>query len=501
MVIWMSLNSYNEKKLDELPRTEVDALIERAKNSQWRQKYHVQPIFGELGHPTVFIHHKHHYHVFYQWFPLGADKDIPYWYHVTSHDLSLFENKGIFIKPNSLYDDLGAFSGDALSFDDSLMVFYHGRWMRAGNRIESLLSGEMNEREKFDKDTTIVDIEMDNFELTKIKDPALFQHKQDLYFITGAMNAEEYGRLAVFKADDEYIRYKGELTTGFNEFGYQWEFPDIIDINGKTLLSFCPKGIDKYQNHYHNMFQAGYMIGEIDFDRLEMIHGPFFEFDNGFDFYAPRLTKSPKGKTILIGWMGMKNGEYPTDEDGWRHCLTIPRELTIVKNKLRQVPAQNLELMRGEPIEAEGYITQFPHKMRDFAGDNYEMIIDIEENTSSILYVKLRLSHREETVLKYDQETGEFTLDRGLSGRLPKDVDGAVRKVVLTEPLKQIRIFMDISSIELFLNDGEAVMSARIFPAHDATGVELSTETGECQTKITQYPLNAFQNAPIVNKR
>lgn len=497
----MNSEGNNERKLDELPRADVEALIDRVKASKWRQRYHVQPLFGELGHPTVFVHFKHHYHIFYQWFPLGADKEIPYWYHVTSHDLSLFENQGIFIKPDSLYDDLGAFSGDALTFDDELMVFYHGRRKKSDETIDALLTGVMNTREKFDKDNTTIDLEVGDIDLKNIKDPTLHQYKQDLYMITGATNDDDYGRLAVFKADDEYIRYMGELTTGFNEFGYQWEFPDIIDIDGKVLLSFCPKGIDKYQNHYHNMFQAGYMIGDIDFEHLEMIHGPFYEFDNGFDFYAPRITKSPKGKTILIGWMGMKNSEYPTDEDGWRHSLTIPRELSIVKNELRQIPAQNLELMRGEPIEAEGYITQFPHKMRDFEGESYEMIIDIHENTSSILYIKLRLSHREETVLKYNQHTNEFTLDRGLSGRLPKDVDGTTRNVVLKEPLKQLRIFMDISSIEIFINEGEAVMSARIFPAHDATGVELSTETGECQTKITQYPLNAFKNEAILNKR
>lgn len=497
----MMSNESNIRKLDELPRAEVDEMIRHSASSPWRQKYHVQPLFGDLGHPTVFVHFNHNYHVFYQWFPLGASKEVPYWYHVTSHDLSLFENKGIFIKPDSLYDDLGAFSGDALAFEGELMVFYHGRRKKGPDTIDALLTGVMNAREKFDKDNTIVDMDFNGIELTKVKDPTLYQHKNELYIISGAMNELEYGRLAVFRAEADGFQYIGELTTGFNEFGYQWEFPSIIEIDGKTLVSFCPKGIDKYQNHYHNMFQAGYMIGDIDFERLEMIHGPFYEFDNGFDFYAPRITKSPKGKTMLIGWMGMKNSEYPTDVDGWRHSLTIPRELSIVKNKLRQRPAQSLELMRGEPIEAEGYITQFPHKMRDFEGDHYEMIIDIHENTSSILYIKLRLSHREETVLKYDRDSNVFTLERGLSGRLPKDVDGTSRQVVLEEPLKQVRIYMDISSIEVFINDGEAVMSARIFPASDATGVELSTETGECQTKITQYPLKPFQNEPILNKR
>lgn len=491
----------NVKKLDELPRAEVESLAEEAMNSPWRQKYHVQPVFGELGHPTAFIHFNHNYHVFYQWFPFGADNSVPYWYHVKSHDLSLFENKGIFIKPDSLYDTLGALSGDVYAFDSELFMLYHGRRKKGSKTIDSLLSGIMNEREKFDKDSTIIDVESEEIELHNIKDPVLYQHKQDLYIISGAMNAMEYGRLAVFKAYEDSFRYMGELTTGFNEFGYQWEYPDIIEIDNQVLLAFCPKGIDKYQNHFHNMFQAGYIIGEIDLDNLEMLHGSFIEFDYGFDFYAPRLTKSPKGKTLLMGWMGMKDSSYPTDASGWQHCLTIPRELSIVDNKLRQVPVDSIKLMRGEPVEAEGYITQFPHKMRDFEGDSYEMIINILENTSSLLYMKFRLSHREETVLKYDSASKEFTLNRGLSGQLPEDVDGVERTVILDNPLWQVRIFMDVSSIEVFINDGEAVMSARIFPRDDATGVELSTETGECHTNIIQYPMKHFPDEAIINKR
>ena len=36
------------RKLDELPRTEVEALAAEAMNSPWRQKYHVQPVFGDF---------------------------------------------------------------------------------------------------------------------------------------------------------------------------------------------------------------------------------------------------------------------------------------------------------------------------------------------------------------------------------------------------------------------------------------------------------------------
>ena len=40
---------------------------------------------------------------------------------------------------------------------------------------------------------------------------------------------------------------------------------------------------------------------------------------------------------FLIGWMGLPDTQYPTDEEGWAHCLTIPRELTIEEDSYANV--------------------------------------------------------------------------------------------------------------------------------------------------------------------
>lgn len=68
----------------------------------------------------------------------------------------------------------------------------------------------------------------------------------------------------------------------------------------------------------------------------------------------------------------------------------------------------------------------------------------------------------------------------------------------LDSPLNKLQIFMDVSSLEIFINDGEAVMSARIFPEEDARGVELSTETGQCYVNLVRYDLKPFENEKII---
>ena len=60
----------------------------------------------------------------------------------------------------------------------------------------------------------------------------------------------------------------------------------------------------------------------------------------------PQTFVDKHGKRILIGWMGLPDIDYPTDSEGWAHCLTIPRELTIENGKLKQRPLKALETLR-----------------------------------------------------------------------------------------------------------------------------------------------------------
>ena len=73
-------------------------------------------------------------------------------------------------------------------------------------------------------------------------------------------------------------------------------------------------------------------------------------FDRGFDFYAPQSFEDESGRRILIGWMGIPDADYtnPTEEAGWQHALTIPRELSVRDGKLIQEPIEELKQLRSE---------------------------------------------------------------------------------------------------------------------------------------------------------
>jgi sucrose-6-phosphate hydrolase SacC (GH32 family) len=62
-------------------------------------------------------------------------------------------------------------------------------------------------------------------------------------------------------------------------------------------------------------------------------HGALHELDAGFEFYAPQTTLSADGRRLLVGWMGVPDGEemrQPTVAQGWIHQMTCVRELSTV---------------------------------------------------------------------------------------------------------------------------------------------------------------------------
>ncbi|MDT3984797.1 GH32 C-terminal domain-containing protein, partial [Staphylococcus ureilyticus] len=72
-------------------------------------------------------------------------------------------------------------------------------------------------------------------------------------------------------------------------------------------------------------------------------------------------------------------------------------------------------------------------------------------------------------------------------------VEGKTRSTYLDTPLSQLQMYVDTSSIELFCNDGERVMTSRIFTDDDAIGFKASTESGQAFLNFTKYDIKGGQ--------
>jgi beta-fructofuranosidase len=245
-----------------------------------------------------------------------------------------------------------------------------------------------------------------------------------------------------------------------------------------------PQGVAPDGMLYHNEHQCGYLVGDLDYENVKYRHGAFVEMDRGFEFYAPQTLVDAKGRRIMIAWMGMPDQyeqKHPTIPFKWIHSLTLPRELKLVGSKVHQVPLEEMKMLRGDGISYAGAELANEEKQFDgVEGDVMELGLDDISGTFERLEITLRGNAR----FIYNKETKLATLERASFAHGQTEA----RNCYLEE-LNSLRIFVDKSSIEIFINDGEEVFSARQFAYPENKGYSFASK-GYVSFDLNKWNLN-----------
>ncbi|MEC0124894.1 glycoside hydrolase family 32 protein [Paenibacillus pabuli] len=480
------------RRIEQAEPGEIGKLEDLISACAWRQHYHIQPITGLLNDPNGFSYYQGYYHLFYQWFPLGTEHGMKYWYHTRSTDLVDWENVGIGIHPGDTYDSHGAYSGSAIEKEGQLYLLYTGNtrdrdWIRHPYQCLAI----MDESGSITKVDQPVISEVPSGYTEHFRDPKVWQQGDTYYCVIGAQRVDQTGCTVLYHSSDlRNWTFLGEIHTGLPNFGYMWECPDYLEMQGQGVLIFSPQGIESQGDEYQNIFQSGYLIGgPLDLQTRQFEHGPFQELDRGFDFYAPQTMQAPDGRRILVGWMGLPDLEYPTDKSGWAHCLTIPRQLSLREGKLIQQPVSEMVKLRGdsEGTPMEFTIDNETRSFPDFAGMAYELECEIRDFDAEVVGIELRASAEEKTVLQYDRLTQKVVLDRSRSGAALADQNGNVRRCTLNADVLKFHVFMDSSSVEIFVNDGEEVFTSRIFPRKESVEIRFFAQGGKAEFQASKW--------------
>lgn len=484
------------RPLNSESQAEYEALCEQAKNGKWRQKFHIQPPAGLLNDPNGFCWHDGRFHLFYQWFPLGAIHGLKYWHHLTSKNLVDFQSLGIGIAPDTIEDSHGAYSGSALSQGKNLLIAYTGNhrtahWERIPyQRTAILTDGVLTKNPPF-----LSGAPKGYTEHTR--DPKIWQESDGAFgMVLGAQRENKTGTVLYLKnIDGLNWDLKGEINLGDLNAGYMVECPDYFSLknnghqtnakhetecpdyfslknNGHQtnnqyeylfnenksealdVLFFCPQGLDNYPN----IFQCGYVMGHFDKSALTFKHSGFQELDYGFEYYAVQTCLTENNERIAIGWFGLPDMSCPSASEGWAHCLTLPRMISLENGQLYQRPIPALEALRTN----------------EHNGVHYELILNNPDNEP--FEFNLRVNDKERTVLTYNGSALIF--NRLESGLLPEpEIEVAPNKCTHIRELSiknihKIQLFSDTSSLEIFINDGQYVMSGRIYPQSLANGIK-----------------------------
>ena len=170
-----------------------------------------------------------------------------------------------------------------------------------------------------------------------------------------------------------------------------------------------------------------------------------------------RTLKADDGRVLLFAWMGMSETDYgrtPSAAHGWDQALAMPRELHWRDGHLWQTPLAELRALRGPATRQDGRVPARFHSrrcrllLRPEAGD-------------------LTLRIFEDAVLRFSAADRLLTLEMG-------PVCGAGRDVrpMRLDRLEELELYLDGSTLEVFVNGGWATLTSRIFGAGDTLALD-----------------------------
>ena len=417
--------------------------------------WHLAPVTGLMNDPNGFIWFAGRYHLFYQWNPLGCDHRYKCWGHWSSADLVQWQHEPMALMPDEEYDRNGCYSGSAVDNQGVLTLCYTGNVkFDDGSRTAWQCLAVQNEAGGFDKLGPV--LPLPEGYTGHVRDPKVWQHKGKWYMVLGAQDVQKRGKVLLYQSADLHSwqpcdEIAGHGANGLVDAGYMWECPDLFELDGTHVLICCPQGLAREPHCYRNTYPSTWMSGDFHYDDAKFGHGALHELDAGFEFYAPQTTLAADGRRILIGWMGVPDGEemlQPTIEHGWIHQMTCPRELHFRDGTLWQTPIRELQQLREEEQNWQGSADTAP--VLDAGRLEFELKTDapVKVNFANTLWLNLdeKGIRLERKSLQHDEILTRYW-------------DGKVTS---------LRVLCDSSSVEIFINEGEGVMSSRYFPGNPA---------------------------------
>lgn len=476
-------NGINKKHHEEIQKAneEIARRKDTVKNSKFRLKYHFMAPTGWINDPNGLVQFKGEYQLFYQHYPYDSKWGPMHWGHAKSKDLVHWEHLPVALAPSEPYDSgnvpgHGCFSGSAVVDGNELVLIYTGHVdQKDPMQVQCIATSENGiEFEKHPQNPVVPQYPKDGS--PDFRDPKVWSHDGKWYMVVGSHKDGKGKALLYVSTNLRDWNYVGVAAESDGTQGDMWECPDLFRLQQKHVLLVSPMFGKQNEKPF-------YVIGEMDYE-----YGVFTQqiqrtLDYGFDFYAPQTLLDDKGRRIMIGWMEKWLTKMPSQKHGWAGAMTIPRELVLEKGIIvKQKPVTELESLRTNEKILDSFIVEDFIILDELEEDTAEVIIDFDMNNSSAATfgILLRCSEdgAERTEILVDTANKEILVDRNHAGVGEKGISKAPFNINEDGKI-QLRIFLDTTSVELFVNDGEQVITNRIFPDESSRMFKLFAKQGK----------------------
>ena len=434
-----------------------------------RPQIHFTPEANWMNDPNGLVYLADEYHLFYQHNPNGNTWGHMSWGHAVSTDLLHWQHLPIALREyrdKTTGDSTMIFSGtvvvdknNSAGFGNNAMVAIYTSHVHKNNSVlvqhQSMAFSNDKGRtwKRYDKNP-ILDIKRIDF-----RDPKVFWYEPQQKWVMALVVPDLF--TVQFYDSKNLLDWK--LTGEFKGAGDDsriWECPDLYELpienesKSKWILSLSgghPQGA--------KFVGMQYFVGEFDGNTFHRDSAGQSEqyIDYGKDFYAGIIYNNldhPQKKKVMLGWVNnwAYGNQIPTSP--WRGAMSIPRELSLVKTNngifLKQQPILGLETIRGKKIDAmENQVFTSAFEFSAVLTGETTLSLMAEGNRQLTLsYVK-----------------GEFSIDRTKTETDFQADFASVDSYTVPQypPSIKIRVIVDQSILEVFINDGEAALTEQFF--------------------------------------
>lgn len=499
-------------------------------SDRFRPIYHFVSPESWMNDPNGLCFWKGNWHLFYQAYP--PEDTRQHWGHAISKDLIHWRDLPYAIYPSP---ERAVFSGSTLVEDDRAIAMYHGT--AVGNIVAVSSDPLLLNWEKVTGKAVIPLKGSTGFSLPySVFDPCIWK-KDTLYYSLSA-NRSPTGPGSRPVRANSLFRSK-DLT--------RWEYMhEFVKDDRFTLIGddgacpyFWPIGDRYIMNFFSHMSGGQYLLGDYDKQNDKFVVTSAGKYNHGAvgpsGVHAPSAAPDGKGGVIVI--FNMNPGK-PTE--GWNQIMTLPRRLTLIsKDELGQEPVGDIASLRHNHKHI-GTMTLPANReivLKEINGNAMEISAEIDPKNAQLIEMNvLRSPNKEEyTRIIFFKEKG-FT--KGLEYKsgpetalMPADLVSLVtgdKPVIQTRSTSsslisiessysstlpdnrlrppetapfllnpgetvKLRIFIDKSVVEVFVN-GKQCVAVRVYPGRDdSTGVSIRAQGQDAELKS----LDAWQMKSI----
>ncbi|MCM3632110.1 glycoside hydrolase family 32 protein [Paenibacillus camelliae] len=459
---------------------------------KFRPQFHLTPPQGPMSDPNGMVYVAGEYHQFYQFtgrWGHAVSKDLIHWEHLP---LALVSDELGDIWSGSCVVDHHNSSGLFQDQFGMVAIFTH---FKDGLQSQSMAYSHDRGRSwiKYSGNPVIANPGLKDF-----RDPKVLWHEESSRWVMiVSVDREVY-----FYSSENLIDWRYESSFGRDQ-GSQaavWECPDLfkLPVTGEEGIGKWVLHISIGDNRQTDGSHAQYFIGEFDgtcFINDDATGKEINWTDYGQDFYAAvTYSDIPQqdGRTVWLGWTS--NWKYPFagPTEPWKGGMSLPRSLSLKRSKegklrLVQQPITELEKLRKLASSMQDVTVSSDKLQIGYEGQSFELVATVSWGDAAAFGVRVCVSDQEATEIGYRPFQDEVYVDRHRSclsefiSREGKPFHFGKQFVAAHEAKdKQItlRLFVDQSVVELFVDDGDTVFTTLIYPDPSSRGIELFAEDG-----------------------